>query len=245
MEPSRYLDLILADSNTLLASARLDPGAAAPSCPGWTAADVAGHVAQVYEHKVLCMTLGHEPPAEERKPLPTPGPALWAFFISTRDALLEQLTERGPAQPSFTWFPPDQSVGFWFRRMALETAIHRVDAELATGTNTAIDPDLAVAGIDEMIDFLTYDFGDSPTLTAGANRTVRLQTHTRRWALTLRANGVDRAHEDTPPDAQITATPEDLLLHLWNRDPGNAPVTEWGDPAALATLAARISEETQ
>ena len=41
-----------------------------------------------------------------------------------------------PAAPSWTWWPDDQTAGFWLRRMAQETAVHRVDVELPLGATT-------------------------------------------------------------------------------------------------------------
>ncbi len=216
-----------------------------PSCPGWTATDVLVHVGQVYEHKILCMTLGREPDPEQRTAVPQNASALHTWFVGHRDTLLEQLSRRGHAQPSHTWFPPDQSVGFWYRRMASETAVHRVDAELAAGTRTPVDPELAADGIDELIGFVVHDFGDSPALPEGAGRTVELQAGHHRWTLTLRPGGVDYAARGVAVDAVIHAPPEDLLLYLWNRDLDNVVVRTWGDPTALATLATRFGEETR
>lgn len=245
MDSRRYLELILADSNALLRAVQRDPDAAVSTCPGWTATDLVGHVGQVYEHKTLCMTLGHQPRANQRISPPKQSPALSTWFIEQRDTLLEQLTERGPTQATSTWFPPDQSVGFWYRRMALETAVHRVDAELATGTRTPVDPELAIDGIDELVGFLVHDFGDSPPITEGAGRTIRLQSGQHRWTLTLRTDGVDRAADDSDVDGGMKAAPQDLLLHLWNRDRDNLTVQTWGDPTALVTLATRFAAETQ
>ena len=53
-------------------------------------------------------------------------------------------------------------MGFWFRRMAHETVIHRVDAELAAGLPTAHVPDdLAIDGIDEVSRF--FEGVDDPS----------------------------------------------------------------------------------
>jgi hypothetical protein len=46
-------------------------------------------------------------------------------------ALRAEFRTRGPALPALTWYDPDQTVAFWIRRMAQETVIHRIDAELA------------------------------------------------------------------------------------------------------------------
>ncbi len=39
------------------------------------------------------------------------------------------LVARPDSAPTWSWWPADQSVGFWVRRMAHETAVHRWDAE--------------------------------------------------------------------------------------------------------------------
>jgi uncharacterized protein (TIGR03083 family) len=202
------------------------------------------HVGEVYEHKVLCMELGREPDASERTVQPQDDFEAGTWFIAQRDALLDQLTVRGPLQASPNWLPPDQSVGFWYRRMALETAVHRVDTELAVGTRSDIDPELAADGVDELVGFLTYDFEDSPAIVEGADRIVELRCGQRRWAVTLRTDGVVRAAEGDVADATVKGQPGDLLLYLWNRDRDGVAVLTWGDPAALAVLIARLEEET-
>jgi len=53
---------------------------------------------------------------------------------------------------------PDRTVGFWIKRMAQETVIYRIDAELATRQTVASVPDeLALDGIDERLKvFVAY-----------------------------------------------------------------------------------------
>ncbi len=72
--------------------------------------------------------------------------------------LRREFATRRPADPASTWYGPDQTVGFWIRRMAQETVIHRIDAELGTGQPVAPVPaDLAVDGIDELLKvFVAY-----------------------------------------------------------------------------------------
>ncbi len=85
-------------------------------------------------------------------------------------ALTEQFAARRPEEHAFTWYGPDQSVGFWIRRMAQETVIHRVDAELAAGSQIAAIPaDLAADGIDELlvifVQYGTTNWLEVPRLT--------------------------------------------------------------------------------
>ena len=61
--------------------------------------------------------------------------------------LRAEFRAREPGAPAPTWFGPDQTVGFWIRRMAQETVIHRIDAELAAGLPvTPVPGDLAADG---------------------------------------------------------------------------------------------------
>lgn len=55
--------------------------------------------------------------------------------------LLAEFAAHSPDDPAGTWYGPDQSVGFWIRRMAHETAIHRIDAEIAAGITATPVPD--------------------------------------------------------------------------------------------------------
>src|SRR5262249_10508386 len=124
--------------------------AAVPSCSGWTMADLLRHVAVVYLHKVECMRRGTDP-----EPWPPDGvqdePVLELLDRAYADLRAELLARR-PEDHAFTWYGPDQSVGFWIRRMAQETVVHRVDGELAAGERPApIPDDLAADGIDEVL----------------------------------------------------------------------------------------------
>ncbi|MER7206624.1 maleylpyruvate isomerase family mycothiol-dependent enzyme [Streptosporangium sp. NPDC000239] len=245
MDHTRYLDLIRADGDLLLAAAERGLDARVPSCPGWTGRDLLHHVGGVYDHKVLCMRLGRDPQKAERAPLPGDA-ALRDWFLSQRETLLDQLVMRGPGAPSHTWFPPDRTVGFWYRRMAHETVVHRIDAELIDGGPTPVDPEPAADGVDELLGFITHDFGGRPEREQGVGRTVVLGCGDREWALTLRADRAVWAKEGATPDARIDGEPEDLLLHLWNRrGAGGNSLRSSGDVDALAGLWARLQEETQ
>ena len=56
-----------------------------------------------------------------------------------------------PERPVYSFSPAHRRAGFWPRRMAHETTVHRVDAEQAAGRPVAPVPAaLAVDGIDEV-----------------------------------------------------------------------------------------------
>ena len=49
-----------------------------------------------------------------------------------------------------------QTSGFWARRMAVETAVHRYDAQLAAGDPQPVERMLAADGVDEYLDVLPF-----------------------------------------------------------------------------------------
>ena len=151
MEDSRYLQCLAADYGDLRdAASAAELTANVPSCPGWTVADLVRHVAQVYLHKVALMRTGEEP--EEWPPPSLAAEAPLAALGRAYGALRAEFRTRGPGLPALTWYDPDQTVAFWIRRMAQETVIHRIDAELAAGLPvTPVPDDLAADGVDEVL----------------------------------------------------------------------------------------------
>ncbi|MGH3740639.1 MAG: maleylpyruvate isomerase family mycothiol-dependent enzyme, partial [Micromonosporaceae bacterium] len=190
MEASRYLSCLRHDATRLreVASGRLN--AAVPSCPDWTVADLVTHVSVVYLHKAKCIQLGEFP-----RPWPPDfsGEQPPALLDRSLAELLDEFDKHGPADPAKTWYAPDQSVGFWIRRMAQETVIHRVDAELVADDVTAIPNDLAVDGIDEVLSiFLGWDSLDTigregpdswPALAVADGRAVEVRAGGRVWSV--------------------------------------------------------------
>lgn len=243
LAPTRYLELIDADSARLLSVAR-DLDAAVPTCPGWTVRDLVEHVAVVYQHKIACTQLQREPD-DWPPPVPAGDPREW--LQKSRVELLELLLDRGPAAPSHTWWPPDQTVGFWYRRMAQETAVHRVDAESAVGEVTPVAADLAVDGIDEaLMIMLEGDWSDmSPddwgavSPEAGVGRTVAVAGGDAVWRVTSRIDGVGVQVGAGRADALVGGDPSEVLLWLWGRRPVEA-VQVSGDHAAVHALRDRM-----
>jgi uncharacterized protein (TIGR03083 family) len=240
MTPERYLAAIATDAERLITAARQDLDAPVSSCPGWLVSDVVEHLAVVYLHKIACTELLQAPDPWPPEP-PHDDPIAW--LGSARDELLTELESRGPDAPSYTWFPPDQTVGFWYRRMAHETAIHRVDVEHAVGTRTPVEPDLALDGIDEVLTLmLAGDWSHDPQ--PGPERSLALYAGERSWSVQLGPDRVTVAAPAADPDAiRISAEPSELLLWLWGR--GTKSDIRTNDPEAAQALRDRIALATQ
>lgn len=230
------LTLIRSDAATLVAAARGHLTDSVPSCPGWTVADLVDHVGHVYRHKVECIR-------QQRAPEPWPPPPHDEDPIDWLEAataeVLAEFAERGPDAPSYTWHDPDQTVGFWFRRMAQETAVHRVDAELAVGQSTPVDRELALDGVDELLDvFFAGDWSDipQPDLTGRTG----LRAADRSWLVVLEPEEVRIEPLTGSVDAEVSSDPSDLLLWLWGRLPTDSVRIE-GDVTAVDRLRKRLT----
>ena len=202
-------------------------------------ADLVRHVGEVYLDKVECMRVGRQP-----EPWPPPGladePPPQLLDRSYAD-LTAEFAARRPQDHAFTWYEPDQSVAFWIRRMAQETVIHRVDAELGAAAQvTGIPDDLAAAGIDELLTvFVQYGTTNWPEefaelLKPAGDRLVSVVTPQRSWALhlTTRDVRVDGAAAGTPA-AVVEGPAADVLPWLGGRGGEGAVASGGGDTVAL------------
>jgi uncharacterized protein (TIGR03083 family) len=241
MDSQRLGDSLESDFRRLrqvAGAAALD--APVPSCPGWTLSDLVRHVGEVYLYKVEMMRIGGHADAWPPDAMNDEPPL--DLLDRAYAALSAEFAARRPEDHTFTWYDPDQTVGFWIRDMAHETVIHRVDAELAAGRPIAAIPDdLAADGIDELlVAFVQYDIALLPAkfaslLASAGDRTVGVVTAHGSWLVRL-ADG--SLQVDAPvvgsPDATVRGPAPDVLLWLWNRSSEN--VTTAGDDEAIALL---------
>jgi uncharacterized protein (TIGR03083 family) len=255
MDDSRFLDCLAADYAALRQAAEAaEPTAPVPACPGWTMADLVSHVGVTYLHKVVIMRTGEwpedwPPPATAREP-----PV--ALLDRGYAELTAEFAARAPADPTPTWYEPDESVAFWIRRMAQETAIHRIDAQQAAAVPlTQVPDDLAVDGVDEVLNrMLAYgsvawpeEFAEMNVehlATEAARDTIAVTTGGTTWTVRPSPRGVTVT--DGAPDhprALIDAAPDPLLRWLWGRALQSA-VQVTGDPAWAAYLREMIAAAT-
>lgn len=80
-----------------------------------------------------------------------PDDELADWLLEGLDALIVALADRG--RPCWT-LAGLGTAGWWGRRQALETAVHRVDAERVLGLASPVDPALAADGVAEVVDVL-------------------------------------------------------------------------------------------
>lgn len=206
-----------------------------PTCPEWTVRDLVTHQGQVHRWARSYVATGRTtPPSADDRPETPPGDdELLDWFRDGHDALVTSLREAPADLACWSFLPARSPREFWARRQAHEAAIHRVDADRAAGRTTAIDPMLAIDGIDELLHgFLARSRGslvsDPPRKLA-----VRPADAGNAWTITI---GPDRrtttSTAEPGADATVTGAATSLYLLLWNRG-GRDGITVDGDETLL------------
>jgi uncharacterized protein (TIGR03083 family) len=233
---------VIAESGAELAARAGVAGltATVPTCPGWTVADLVAHQGMVHRWAAGNLRLDETPVPDEAEILRTvPTEQLLGWFLDGVRALLGTLRAVDAEVPALVFLrdaPPPRH--FWARRQAHETSVHAVDALAAalgrvpTASEAAIDPDVAVDGIDEL---LTGFFPRGRSKLAGGETTTEpvsvavVPTDSdRRWTFSV-ADGRLTTERRQRADAGtvLTGSAAQLYLGLWNR---GAEISESGQP---------------
>ncbi len=145
-----YLSVIRADADAIVAAARRGPlDAPVAACPGWDVARLVGHVARVHRWATAVADARQPPDGGGEKP-PT-GDTVIDYFEAGVGPLLDALGQLDPAESCWNFTSSAQLGAFWPRRQAMETAVHRFDAEVAVGDPRQIEATVASDGIDELL----------------------------------------------------------------------------------------------
>lgn len=212
------------DAATLLGLALADPDAPVPSCPGWSLRDLLVHTGEVHRNKLALLERGRlEPPqgtlVVEAAPAAEAGlDALGGWFLRGADALGRFLAVADPGTPVWSW-GPDRTVGFWVRRMAQETGVHRWDAQQAAGIDGGFDPGFAIDGVDEFVDVWLPDPRQPRWAADPATVHLHATDAPGEWTVRLEPGGVSASRGHAKGDAALRGRAEDLLLVLWRRRP--------------------------
>ena len=228
-----YLDELERQGRLLREAARQTAlQAPVPSCPGWSVARLVGHTTRVH-HWASWIVRGRDRAEFE---FPTPAEDR---LVEVYDAGLQEVLSRLRAAPDAlaVWTPTPASSAklYWARRMAHETAIHRVDADLAGGYGVAgFDPEFAADGVDELLTGSADRFDRSGL---SGDRTISLTPldSNASWTLSIgpgqlscRPVALDHA------DLAVFGLADDLYRWVWNRA-GDDDVALRGD-LSLADL---------
>jgi uncharacterized protein (TIGR03083 family) len=240
-----FLAWVRSDGAALAAAARRGLDAPVPACPGWTVADLVLHTGMVHRHKTEIVR-GRLADRPDPWPPPAPPPAdLLDWYEQGLQELVAVLDAEDPATRVWTFHKPDQTAGFWRRRMAHETAVHRVDAESAHGQPAPVAPVLAADGVDEVLEVFLAPFSDGAAV-GGRGESVHLHATDveGEWQLRLLPAGVEVVRGHGKGDAAARGAASDLLLFLWGRV-GAERLEALGDTALLARVRELAAEATR
>lgn len=245
----------IAASTAVLAGQAAQPGLSTPvpTCPDWTLRELAIHVGRAHRWAAQIVTtrsaefIPFRSVPDGKFP---DGPAdREAWLLAGARWVAAAVREAGSDQVwTFTGLQP---AGFWARRMAHETAMHRADAQLATGGRPAFGAAMAADAIDESLVYMSSLAapGQDPR-TAALPAGKSLHVHATdpeldgggEWTVRHEPSGVtvERAHGKG--DAALRGPAADLLLVLTRRmPPGDASVEVHGDAAILGSWLAGTS----
>jgi len=241
MNTSDFLRALDHEGRALAAAAEAaGVDSAVPTCPGWRVRELVEHTGSVHRWARAYVCEG----IAQRRPLtPAPeldGPRLLEWYREGHRLLVDTLTDAPPDVDCFAFLPAPSPLAFWARRQAHETAVHRYDAESATGARPApVTAEFAADGIDEIL--RGFHARAKSRVRTDAPRVLRVRaTDVDDAVWTVRLSDGPPVTERTgtgPADCELTGPAPVLYLALWNRVP--FPSVE-GD-ASLAELWSRHS----
>lgn len=241
-----------------------DPAARVPTCPDWSALELAWHFTEVHAFwaEILrsgALTDDDMEAVEQAKPTnPEELEATLELLDGETAALIDQLNARQDGEAAWSWFADDQTVGFTRRMQVHEAVMHRIDAELTAGARVRpIPSEVAKDGVRHAIEVMFGWWGTLPgftfTAAGGAVRLVFTDSDDTLLVQPGRWRGVGQSGKsyDEPgvvlvgaadPVASFTGNAEQLDRWLWGRGEEPAPV---GDQAALDAVRAVVAEGMQ
>ncbi len=224
----------------MLNGARIDLDAAVPSCPGWTVADLVGHIGGAWGWASAVVRSGERSNAPIA-PDDIGGMALVGWAEGQLQNLLGALENADPSANCWTFGLPRTPV-FWFRRQALETAVHTWDCTGAVGEQAPIDAELASDGIDEFLSAMVpRQVKQRPDVWTGQSLHLHRTDGEGEWTVRLGPDGevsTDRAHGKG--DVALRGSASSLYLWCLNRVPAD-DLELFGDPAVAALWTSEIA----
>lgn len=245
MDREGYLSTFQTNTQGLVAAARLGLAPPVPSCPGWTVADLVAHIGGVDWYWWNHVSRR----AQEQSPFPPkavfdPYPGIPAFLNASWDGtanpadapptLINWYVEGARRlEEAFREVDPEESIWHWsgdnratvhLRMQAIETAVHRWDAENAYGVAQPIDSDLARDGIDQHVEVMVPHGRSVQEHRTGAGESFHFHRTDGEgeWVIRFDGEDVTVTREHAKADVAVRGTVSNLFLFLWGRVPTSA-----------------------
>ncbi|HVT42053.1 MAG TPA: maleylpyruvate isomerase N-terminal domain-containing protein [Acidimicrobiales bacterium] len=221
-----------------------DAGAPVPTCPDWVVRDLARHLGGVHRWATgyvadarteiwnvdLDVVVGTWPADDD----------LAAWLGAGCTTLADALEHAPPDLQCWTFLRAPSPLAMWARRQAHETAIHRIDAEVAAGmTPTAVAAAFAADGADELLSCFVPRRSTKLRPETPTSLAVACTDEHAWWLLQMDGEGVrTEAHLDEAPPTDtgaactVRGAAADVYRALWNRA-GIQDLSVDGDRSAL------------
>ncbi|MFF9480061.1 maleylpyruvate isomerase family mycothiol-dependent enzyme [Streptomyces sp. NPDC014733] len=241
----RYCAELLAEAEAFRDTVRgADLTATVPTCPDWKLADLIRHVGGAHRWAGAMVArrateaLSFSDVTDVQGPEGDDPDALDSWLAEGAEDTVRALREAGPEATVWTW-TPERRAGFWSRRMAHETVVHRADAALTAGVPFEVAPEMAadcleewfqLGELSEVAERLAAREGLKSPFAPG--RSIHLHATdappelTAEWLLDLSGDRVvhRRAHEKATVAVRGPLT--DLLLLTFQRLPADSDRVE-------------------
>jgi uncharacterized protein (TIGR03083 family) len=248
MEIATWIETLRAEGARMTAALRaVTADAPVPTCPGWVARDLVRHLGGVHRWATGFVAEARAEPGPqtlEEAAGGWPGDEEQAdWFEAGYLRLVAALTAAPADLRCWTFMAAPSPLAFWSRRQAHETAIHRVDAELAAGRTAAhlspCAPAFAADGVDELV---AGFWPRRRSATARAEEPVtlgiRCTDESGAWVVTMDRDGVRTSVGEGEGEGEgetmcaVRGAASDLYYALWNRGRSEALHVE-GERAVL------------
>jgi len=218
-----------------------------PTCPEWTLRQLVTHVGRAHRWAAEITRTRSDAfiPFREVPDGKLPGDRAeqCAWLRAGAARIVDAVRE---ADRDLVWsFTGPVPAGFWIRRMAHETLVHRADAQLAAGADPepVIEAEVAADAIDEWLMLLTGGIlGNAGEQTKPLPARAGLHIHATddglggrgEWMIRHDTGGLTVEPGHGKGDASLTGPAASLLLVLMRRRPVSDPaVTVYGDSAVV------------
>ena len=224
-----------------------DQGLPIPTCPEWTLRQLVTHVGRAHRWAAEITRTRSEAfiPFREVPDGKLPGErAEQCGWLQAGAALVVDAVREAGSDLVWTFTGPAPA-GFWIRRMAHETLVHRADAQLAAGAEPepVIEAEVAADAIDEWLMLATGGIlGNADERTTPLPAGAGLHIHATddglgsrgEWMIRHDARGLTVEPGHGKGDAALTGPAASLLLVLMRRRPVSDPaVTVYADSAVV------------
>lgn len=247
LHSDRYLDSLTAQS-ALLAEALVgaDLELQVPTCPDWTLRQLVEHLGQAHRWVtgIVSRRVTTKPDFDAPSaPTPADAEGLRTWLVDGAAELVEAIRSVGPQTPIWSW-TDDHTAGFWARRMAHETAVHRADVELALGREFTLDTDLAADAISEWLSVLSLpqalEYRPELAELRGDGQILHLHStdpglgEAGEWIVRRTPSGPVWEHGHAKGEVAVRGPVVNLLLVMLRRvSPSDASITVLGDAGVL------------